>query len=122
MSYIEPGMKAIRIKRGADFSFGPFEIEVDGVVINLTGATVLAQVRMSQKQEAKLIASFTVNVTVGDVTGYLSDIELVLTDIQTLDITESSGFYDVLVIDSTGKDTYYLEGSVTCFGSVTVKP
>jgi hypothetical protein len=122
MSYIEPGKEAIRIKRGADFSFGPFEIEIDGVILNLTGATCYCQLRESQKRDSALIADITLVVTTGAVTGYLSDIELTLTDTQTAAITQSGGYYDVLVVNSVGNDTYYLEGKVTVFGSVTVKP
>ena len=122
MSYIEPGKQAIRIKRGADFSFGPFEIEIDDVVLNLTGATCQCQVRESQKRDATLIVDMTLVVTVGTVTGYLSDIELKLTDAQTAAIAQDNGWYDVLVTDASGIDIYYLEGKVTVFGSVTVKP
>jgi hypothetical protein len=121
MSHIEPGKSPIRIRRGEDFSF-EFEIEVDDIILNLSGASCYCQIRESQARNSDLIAEFTVNLTVGAVSGYLSDVELVLTDTQTAALTHSSGWYDFLVVTATDNDTYYLEGPVTISGSVTVKP
>lgn len=121
MPQIEPGKQSLRIRKGVDFPF-TFEIDIDGTVLDLTGATVLSQIRESQNRIAELITDFTVVVTSGAETGYLSDITLSLTDTQTAAIEQSEGFYDVLVIDGGGNDTYYLEGHVTFVGSTTVKP
>jgi hypothetical protein len=122
MSQIVPGKQALHIIRGSEFSFGPFEIDIDGTILNLAGATVLSQVRASKSRIADLIAEFTVAVTNGDDTGYPSDIELTLTDEETAALAQSGGWYDVLVIDVSNNDTYYLEGSVSIEGTVTVKP
>jgi len=122
MSQIIPGKQAIRILRGADFSFGPFEIDIAGTVLNLAGATVLSQIRASQNRNSALMADFSVAVTTGAITGYLSDIELTLTDTQTVALVGSEGWFDVLIIDAGGIDTYYLEGHVSVEGTVTVKP
>ncbi len=121
MPQIYPGVHPIIIRKAAEFSF-IFEIDIDDTVLDLTGATVLSQIRESRNRESELIADFTVGVTSGGDTGYLSDITLSLTDTQSAAIGQSEGFYDVLVIDGGGNDTYYLEGLVSFIGSATVKP
>lgn len=121
MSMITPASFNITIVKGADFSF-TFDIDVSGTILNLTGATVQAQIRKENKKSATLIDDFTVNVTTGAESGYDSDITLSLTDTETAAITASEGYYDVLVTDVSGNDTYYLRGKVTFLDSVTEKP
>ena len=109
-----------QIIRGADFVFD-FVIDIDGTSLDLTGATVSSQIRKSKKRTSSPpIADFTVTVTNGD-EAYLSNIALTLTDTETAAITAGDGFYDVLVVDSSGNDVYYVEGRVEIDGSVTVK-
>lgn len=121
MSMITPASFNLTIVKGADFSFS-FEIDISGTPLNLTGATVLSEIRDSNKKSDDLIVAFTPTITIGSVTGYLSDITLSLTDAQTKLITESEGVYDVLVTDVGNVDTYYLRGKVTFLDSVTEKP
>jgi hypothetical protein len=118
---ITPASFNITIVKGADFSFS-FEIDISGTVLNLTGATVLSEIRDSNKKSDNLIETFTPTISIGSVTGYLSDITLSLTDAETALITESEGVYDVLVTDASNVDTYYLRGRVTFLDSVTEKP
>jgi hypothetical protein len=51
-----------------------------------------------------------------------SEITISLTDTQTAAVTRTVGYYDVLVIDANGVDTYYLQGEIRFDGSATVKP
>jgi len=118
---ITPASFNITIVKGADFSFA-FEIDVSGTVLNLTGATITSEIRDSNKKSDNLIKTFTTVVSIGAVTGYLSDVTLSLTDEDTTEIANSEGVYDVLVTDVSGIDTYYLRGKVTFLDSVTEKP
>ena len=120
---IAPGTYNLHIQRGEDFSF-IFDLKLDGVILDLTGATVISQFREDNRQGSTKIEDFT--ATVDDVTTpnaapTLNKIKLALTDAQTVAITQDGGFYDVLVIDSNGIDTYYVEGKVTVHDSVTDK-
>jgi len=121
MAMITPASFGLTIVKGADFSF-TFDIDVSGTTLNLTGATITAEIRKENNQAATLIATFTVAVTTGAVSGYDSDVTLSLTDVETLAITEPDGFYDVLVTDTGGVDTYYLKGAIAFLDSVTEKP
>jgi len=121
MSMITPASFNLTIVKGADFSF-TFDIDISGTVLNLTGATITAEIRKENKKSATLIETFTVAVTEGATSGYDSDITLSLTDVETDAITASEGHYDVLVTDVAGVDTYYLRGKVTFLDSVTEKP
>jgi len=123
MAMITPASFNLTIVKGADFSF-TFDIDVSGTTLDLTGATVTSEIRTDAKRDADLILEFTTAVTNGAVSGYPSDVTLSLTDYQTRPaaITESEGFYDVLVTDASGNDTYYLRGHVTFLDSVTEKP
>ena len=120
MSVIAPGKSNIVVRRGTDYS-EEFEIEIDGTLLNLTGAIVTSQIRETANLSGVLIKDFTVVVSIGAVSGYLSTITLSLTDTQTLAIDHPRGFYDVLITDSVGNDAYYIEGSVEFRNSVTVK-
>ena len=77
MSMITPASFNITIVKGADFSFA-FEVDISGTVLNLTGATVTSEIRDSNKKSDNLIATFTPTISIGAVTGYLSDITLAL--------------------------------------------
>ena len=121
MAMITPASFNITIVKGADFSFA-FDIDVSGTTLNLTGATVAAEIRKGSKKSDDLLATFTDAVSIGALTGYLSDITLSLTAEETGEITASEGNYDVLISDAGGTDTYYLRGKVTFLDSVTEKP
>lgn len=116
----------LHIAKGEDFPF-EFWIEIDDVVLDLTGASVYAQIRETKERTATKIIDFTVTVDGVAVTNPAPTdnvIKLYLTDTQTAGINadQNSGFYDVLVVDSAGNDTYYLQGKVTFHKTVTVKP
>ena len=117
MANVMPGKQNLNILIGIDFPF-VFVIDIDGTILDLTGATVEAQIRESASRTADVIVPFTVVVANGD-QAYLSEITLSLTDTQTAAITQSSGAYDVAV--TLGTDTtYYLRGAVNFIKTVTV--
>jgi len=122
----QAGRWPITIRKGEDFSL-EFWVEIDDVVLDLTGASVYGQIRKLRNRETDLILDFTVTVDGVAVTNPAPTdnvIKLTLTDVQTaaIDDDETSGYYDVLVVGSGGEDIYYLEGPVTILDSVTVKP
>lgn len=120
MAMIIPAPFNLTIVKGADFSIS-FDIDINEVILNLTGATVKSQIRISQKRSSDLIVDFNVETSIGDETGYLSDITISLTDAETEEIKQSAGFYDILVSDSTGVDIYYIRGRVVFIDTQTEK-
>lgn len=117
---ILPGNRTLNIKKGMDYGL-LFEIEIDDVVLDLTGATVQSTIRKGKDAISEVVAEFTVDISVGSVTGYDSDILLSLTDTETSGISRDSCFYDVLITDAQDTDTYYLEGQVNFLPRRTVK-
>jgi len=121
-----PGKYDLHIYRGEDFSL-TFLIEVGGVLLDLTGCTILAEIRpLLSRVSLPVIETFTVTLD-GQPTPNAAptdmEVALTLTDAQTVLIDGySEGFYDVLVIDTNGVDTYYLSGQVFFHNTVTVKP
>lgn len=99
------------IKRGDDFAF-TFDIDVDGTVLNLQTDTVLSSINTKSDGSGTTIEDFTVTVNASN------EVTLSLTDVQTANITESHGFYDVLVIADTDF-THYLKGEIDFVGTVT---
>ena len=110
---ITPANKNLIVQRGDDFSF-VFDIEVGGVVLDLSAATVLSQIRAKPEASATLISDFTVEVNASN------EITLSLTDAETSAITHDVGYYDVLVVIGTDK-THYLKGEITFVNTVTVQ-
>lgn len=110
---ITPAKKDLTIQRGDDFSF-TFDIEIGGEVLDLSEATVLAQIREKAYWSATLIDDFTVAINGSN------EITLSLTDTQTAAISHIIGYYDVLVVIGTDK-THYLGGEITFKNTVTVQ-
>jgi hypothetical protein len=103
--YLVPATYNLDIQKGDDFSF-IFDIQDNGVTLDLTGKTILSQIRTSRDSSSTLIISFTVATD-----EQTNEITLSLTDEQTSAITHSNGYYDVLVINGTDK-THYFGGTV----------
>lgn len=121
---VAPGRYDLHIQRGEDFSFS-FTIDINSVTLDLTDASVYSQVRENDSRAESKIVDFTCKVDGTAVTNpapTANVIELSLTDVETAAIAHDAGYYDVLVVDSSGNDKYYLEGRVTIHNSVTVKP
>jgi len=110
---ISPARLDLKIRRGADFSI-TFDIDVDGSVLDLTGATVQSQIRRSPARTSPLIKDFTTALNPST-----HEITLSLTDTETAALPVVDAAYDVLV-SLAGEDTYYLEGAITIMDSVTV--
>lgn len=89
--------------------------------LDLTGATVECQFRTKENRSSSLLASCTVVLSNG-AESYESRITISLTAAQTVTAAAiaTNGFYDLVVTDSGGTVTYYLEGAIEFDGSVTV--
>lgn len=85
-----------------------------GTPIDLTGATVVSKVKAKAGDTAVLV-TFTCTV----VDGPNGKITLGLTDSQTSSLAFTKGLYDVLVTDSTGFVTRYLEGNVVVSANIS---
>jgi len=109
---IKPAVYDLFIQRGDDFSF-TFDIEADGVVVPVDGATILSDIREKEEANSTLIVPFTVsaNTTTDEIT-------LSLTDVQTEAVLKSSGYYDVL-FEQSDDVTHYLKGKVAFSNTVT---
>lgn len=102
---VEPGIYNFSIQRRADHPL-PLEFEAsEGVPLNLTGWTVLAQVW--NKQRTTKYADFTVTYT----NRALGQIQLFLSDTQTATLPDEC-FYDVKLENPSGISEYYLEGAI----------
>lgn len=107
----------LTIYRRADFAqYFQFE-QPSGSPVDLTGATITAQIRQAAKDTAPLIVAFTVSMP----TPASGEFTLSLTDTQTAAVTKARGYYDVLITDSNGIDTVYIEGRITFKNSVSRK-
>jgi hypothetical protein len=110
-----PGTHNISIVRGEDFSLS-FTVTIEGVILDLTGATAYAQIREIEARSGNLLADFTTAIS-NDPDNVVT---ITLTDSETAGIPEDQAWYDVVIRDDGGNDTYYLKGRVTIEGSVTV--
>ena len=107
----------IVIRKGNDFS-EVFEFQNDdSTPMNLTGWTVLSQLRKGKKRESELIVDFTIDIP--DPSS--GKVYQTLTDAQTDAIAVDIAYYDILLISPSGFDETYVEGTVTINPSVTKK-
>jgi hypothetical protein len=102
---MKPAVHNIRPQRRADYTLGIVLKDNDGVVINLTGAQVLAQVW--DKKRTQKYGDFTVTVS-APTTGA---VELLLPYTVTTTLPAEAR-YDVMVLRPGGLREYYLEGIV----------
>lgn len=102
---ITPAQYNIRPQRRADYVLNVQFKDADGVGINLTGWTVLAQVW--NKERTTKYGDFTVAVTAA-ATG---QVKLTLPYTVTVSLPEEAR-YDVMLINASGLREYYLEGIV----------
>jgi hypothetical protein len=115
MDMVIPAVVNLYIRKGADFSF-TFDIMIDETVLDLAGATILAQLRRSASRTAPLLVAFSASAN-----PISQEITLSLTEEQTELLPAGNAAYDVLITQG-GVDTYYLEGDVKISDSVTVVP
>ena len=83
---------------------------------DLTGWSVIAQIREQANRTSLLIAEFSVN------TDELTDgkFTLSLTAEQTLAITHKRGYYDIRLTDTTGLTETYISGEVVFRNIISV--
>jgi len=109
-----PARHDLTVRRDRDYSEVFIFKDGDGVVINLTGYAVRAQIR-PQKDSTTLIITFTTVLT--EVEG---KVVISLTDAQTLTLTAyDKGWWDLVLTDPSGNRKTYIEGSVYIKGTVT---
>ena len=103
---VNPATYNVTVQRRADYSVLLQFKDSTGAVIDLTGYTVAAQVwdKGRTTKSADFGVAYT-NRTNGQVT-------ISLTDDQTATFTASELYYDVLVTDTAGIKSYYLEGVI----------
>ena len=103
---VNPATYNVTVQRRADYSVLLQFKDSTGTVIDLTGYTVAAQVwdKGRTTKSADFGVTYT-NRTNGQVT-------ISLTDDQTATFTASELYYDVLVTDTAGIKSYYLEGVI----------
>lgn len=121
---VSPGKYDLRVYKANDFTF-TLTVEVGGSTLDLSGASVYSQVREDQYLDSDLVIDFTVKIDDTLLTNPATtnnEIELSLTDLQTIDLEAGEYYYDLLVVDSSGVDTTYLRGKVFIYNTVTVKP
>ena len=104
---IQPGTYNFTMQRRADYALQLVLKDSNNNAINLTGSTVYAQC-WDVGRNIKF-ADFSVSYT----NRANGTIELSLTDTQTTTFETDKLYYDVLVEDSNGKRSYYLEGVIT---------
>ena len=103
MPRIRPATYSLRIPQRATLE-EPMVLKAGGVVVNLTGYTVLASIWKDERRREKLA-----DLTVQYVNRATGSIKLSLSRAQTRAITRS-GFWDLLVIEPGGAADYWLEG------------
>ena len=102
---VKPGTYNIILQRRATYSLGLQFKDDQKAPIDLTGATVISQVwdRARTKKYADFSVAYTNRIN--------GQVALSLTPTQTEQLPVEA-FYDVLVEDSSGDRSYYLEGKV----------
>ena len=112
-----PATYDIVIRKGNDFS-EVFEFQNDDLTpMNLTGWTVLSQLRKGKKRESELIVDFTIDIP--DPSN--GKVYQTLTDAQTDALVVGIAYFDMLFISPSGYDETYVEGSATINPSITKK-
>ena len=103
---VNPATYNITVQRRADYSVLLQFKDSTGTVIDLTGYSVAAQIW----DKARTTKSADFGVTYTDrINGQVT---ISLTDVQTAALSATELYYDVLVTDTAGIKSYYLEGVV----------
>jgi len=130
MNIEEAPVRNFIIPRGSDFVH-EFFLRVNGVQLDLTGYSYIAQIRKSVSRSGELaeVPGFAVEVNIKDVT---LDDGTVLTDVHVIKLTMTSTesllftsaaarYWDFLLTDTAGLDGYYRKGTVKMTNTVSVK-
>ena len=104
----------IFINQGADFSTVLNIVDSNNLALNLTGHTVLAQIRKTYGSTTS--TSFTTAIDSDPSTGKAT---ISLTDTQTTALEEGRYVYDVLITNSSGIKTRAVQGIATVSPSVS---
>lgn len=112
--YVEPAIQNFAIQRGDTFEW-VFDIEIDGVILNLSTADVYAVIRTKDDISAPVIETFTVSINAQN------EVTISLTDAETAAVEYDNGYWDVLVVIGTDK-THYIKGAITFTGTCSTVP
>ena len=106
----------IFIDQGADFSTTMEIADTNELALNLTGYTILAQIRKTYSSTTS--TSFTTAIDSDPTTGKIT---LSLSDVQTTALEEGRYVYDVVITNTNSNDykTRVVEGIATVMPSVT---
>lgn len=106
----------IFIDQGADFSTTMEIADTNELALNLTGYTILAQIRKTYSSTTS--TSFTTAIDSNPATGKIT---LSLSDVQTTSLEEGRYVYDVVITNTNSNDfkTRVVEGIATVMPSVT---
>lgn len=102
----------LEIKQGEDFREA-WVFAIDGVPVDLTGATGQMQLRRSGASSSALLASAVVTLGTSD-----GGVSYFIADTITVGL-EGQGLYDLLVTYSNGDKQYLLEGSFKIIPRIT---
>lgn len=114
---IQPGTYNITMYRGRDFDVTFTISDANGTAIDLTGYTIKSEVRSKKNRDSRLMETFTVTET--DLAN--GEFKISLTDTETDAISGNSGYYDVLITDTSDITYSYITGTVTIDNTVTEK-
>lgn len=106
------------VPRGVTFIQAFRQLLIDGVALDLTGATVTAEIRIKPEQGTTLIKQFSVAIDNG-INAYPSRIVLRLEKADTLDATPDTGSWDMKIVLASGDVIYPLGGAWEFEGTVT---
>ena len=106
----------IFIDQGADFSTTMEIADTNELALNLTGYTILAQIRKTYSSTTS--TSFTTAIDSNPATGKIT---ISLSDVQTTSLEEGRYVYDVVITNTNSNDykTRVVEGIATVMPSVT---
>ena len=112
----DAGVYDLKINQGSTFVLGLVLKKANGILFDLTGYTGRSQIRKSQAS-TEAVATPHIAFAADRKSGKMS---IGLSDIETMNISLSSGVYDIELIDPTGTVvTRILEGKVKISPEVT---
>lgn len=100
---------------GADYQLNLTNTNSAGAAINISGYQFKAQYRSAPSPVGTLFATYSTAIT----TAASGQFKVTLSKAQTAKLSGSSGVWDLLQIDNTGRYTYLLSGKGTVRATVT---
>lgn len=105
------------VPRGVTFIQAFRQLLIDGVAMDLTGATVTAELRQRKAQGSELIKQFGIAIDNG-INAYPSRVVMRMEKADTLDAS-GDGFWDMKIVQASGDVIYPMGGDWEFEGTVT---